>query len=396
LAAKTTTIQQDIAAINNIDPITSILDVICKTTKMGFAAVARVTEDKWVACAVRDEIKFGLLPGSELELKTTICHEIRQHQQAVVFDNASEDLIYAEHHTPKLYGLKSYISMPIITKGGQFFGTLCAIDPNPASINNPETIGMFKLFADLIALHLSNNEELAISKEKLSEERQTAELRDKFIAILGHDLRNPVGAILNAAELLQRLSQNDRVNKLAGIIKNSSYRMKSLIDNILDFAKGHLGEGIKLDFTQPHDLEEMLMQVIAELQLVYPEQKIEVDFELDRAFKCDETRLAQLLSNLLSNALMHGDTTEPVKVMGKCDGSILVLSVTNKGDKIPQKVMNRLFQPFYRGAIEPQKQGLGLGLFIASEIAKAHKGILGVTSKDDNISFTLKISNSSS
>ncbi|RZL57802.1 MAG: GAF domain-containing sensor histidine kinase [Pedobacter sp.] len=363
---------------------------------MGFAAVARVTEDRWVACAVRDEINFGLLAGGELELKTTICHEIRQHQQTVVFDNASEDLIYANHHTPKMYGLKSYISMPIITKGGEFFGTLCAIDPNPASINNPETIGMFKLFAELIALHLSNNEELAISKEKLSEERQTAELRDKFIAILGHDLRNPVGAILNAAELLQRLPHDERVKKLSGIIKNSSYRMKGLIENILDFAKGHLGEGIKLDFDQPHDLKEMLLQVVAELQLIYPQQKIEVDFELDSSFRCDETRLAQLLSNLLSNALTHGYAAEPIKVMGKCDGSILVLSVSNKGDKIPQKVMDKLFQPFYRGAIEPQKQGLGLGLFIASEIAKAHNGILGVTSIGNDITFTLKISNSNS
>ncbi|RZL50683.1 MAG: GAF domain-containing sensor histidine kinase, partial [Pedobacter sp.] len=371
--------------------VTSILEVICKTTKMGFAAVARVTEDKWVACAVRDEIKFGLLPGDELELKTTICHEIRQHQQPVVFNDATEDLIYANHHTPKIYGLKSYISLPIVTKSGQFFGTLCAIDPNPAFINNPETIAMFKLFADLIAMHLNDKEELAVSEEKLSEERRIAELRDKFIAILGHDLRNPVGAILNAAELLLRIPADERVNKLAGIIKNSTFRMKGLIDNILDFARGQLGEGIKLELSTDHNLAQTLMQIVTELQLIYPDQQINTNFELNRTINCDETRLAQLLSNLLSNALMHGKNDQPILIEAIFIENEFSLTVTNKGDKLSQKVMDRLFQPFYRGAVESNKQGLGLGLFIASEIAKAHQGSLAVNSVEDDISFVLKI-----
>lgn len=390
---KITNIAADIAAIDKVDPVSSILEVICKATKMGFAAIARVTEDKWVACAVRDEIQFGLLPGGELELKTTICHEIRQHRQPVIFDDATIDPQYAAHHTPKLYGLRSYISLPIITKDGQFFGTLCAIDPNPASVNNPETIGMFKLFAELIAMHLNNNEELKESQIKLVEEREIAELRDKFIAILGHDLRNPVGAILNAAELLQRLPADERVKKLAAIIKNSTYRMKGLIENILDFAKGHLGEGIKLDLSAQHNLQETLTQVITELQLLHPKQKIQATFNLNGSITCDETRLGQLLSNLLSNALTHGKTDKPVVVTVICNENDFTLIVANKGAKIPQKVMDKLFQPFYRGEVEQQKQGLGLGLFIAAEIAKAHKGTLEVSSVDDDITFTLKIRN---
>ena len=91
---------------------------------MGFAAVARVTPDRWVACAVRDEIAFGLLPGGELDVKTTICDEIRDSGRAVIIDHVAEDEQFRSHHTPRMYGLQSYISMPIVLPSGAFFGPL--------------------------------------------------------------------------------------------------------------------------------------------------------------------------------------------------------------------------------------------------------------------------------
>jgi signal transduction histidine kinase len=366
----------DVAMIGSIDEVATILEVVCRTTGMGFAAVARVTEDRWVACAVRDEIQFGLLPGGELKVETTLCHEIRQHQQAIVIDNVA--------------GLHSYISLPIITKNGAFFGTLCAIDPNPASINKPEIIGMFKLFAELIAFHLHNVEQLALKEKELEEERSIAVLRDKFIAILGHDLRNPVGAILNVAELLLRMPVDDRVKKMAVIIQNSTHRMRVLIENILDFARGHLGEGIKLNLSSDEPLETLLMQIVEELRLISPDYIIHTQFDLQHPFNCDGTRIAQLLSNLLSNALTHGQKGAPVKVVARVNEHEFFLSVTNKGQKIPQKVMDRLFQPFYHGDIEPTQHGLGLGLYIASEITKAHQGKLEVSSDDESTCFVFR------
>jgi transcriptional regulator with XRE-family HTH domain len=144
-----------VEAVKNIAIVPRLLEVICKTTGMGFAAVARVTEDKWIACAVRDEINFGLKPGSELVLETTICNEIRQHQKSVVIDCVELDENFARHPTPAMYGFQSYISVPIISKDGSFFGTLCAIDPKPAKINNTHIIEMFTLFADMISIHLN-------------------------------------------------------------------------------------------------------------------------------------------------------------------------------------------------------------------------------------------------
>jgi GAF domain-containing protein len=133
--------QADIERVNRIAAVPTILDVVCRTTGMRFAAVARVTEDRWIACSVRDEIDFGLKPGGELKIESTICNEIRQSQEAVVIDNVAEDAVWCQHHTPATYGFQSYISVPIVLADGSFFGTLCAIDPRPARLRNLKPSG---------------------------------------------------------------------------------------------------------------------------------------------------------------------------------------------------------------------------------------------------------------
>lgn len=152
---------EDVAAISEIDAIPKILEVVCRTTGLGFSAVARVTEDRWIACAVRDDIAFGLQPAGELRVETTICNEIRQSGRLVVIDHVAEDAQFCRHPTPAMYGFQSYISVPIRLRDGRFFGTLCAIDPRPARVNTPETIGMFTLFAELIAFHLDSRQRVA-------------------------------------------------------------------------------------------------------------------------------------------------------------------------------------------------------------------------------------------
>jgi GAF domain-containing protein len=147
-------IHPDVDAISKIDIVPKILEIICHVTGMGFAAVASVTEDRWIACSVCDKIGFGLEAGSELNPATTICNQIRQSSQAVMIDNVSQDEFYAQHPTPALYGFQSYISVPIMRQDVSFFGTLCAIDPKPAKINNSETIELFDSFAQLISFHL--------------------------------------------------------------------------------------------------------------------------------------------------------------------------------------------------------------------------------------------------
>jgi signal transduction histidine kinase len=375
----------DIAAVQDIAAVPRILEVVCRSTGMGFAAVARVTEQRWICCAVRDEIAFGLTPGGELQVETTICHEIRQSGEAVVIDSVTDDLAYCGHHTPAQYGFQSYISMPIILADGSFFGTLCAIDPRPARLNTPQTVGMFKLFAELIATHLDAANRLTASEARLLSERETSELREQFIAVLGHDLRNPLASIAAGTKLLTR--GNRDAAPILALMEQSVARMSALIDNVLDFARGRLGGGITLNrATQP--LEPVLSQVIAELRASFPANRIETDFDLTRQVECDSGRIAQLFSNLLANALTHGTAGTPVWVRASTRADVFELSVANAGEPIPPQAINRLFQPFYRVSAEDARQGLGLGLYIAAEIARAHGGKLDLVSSPQETRFT--------
>ncbi len=155
----------DIAVIESIQAVPTILDVVCRVTGMGFAAVARVTEDRWIACRVHDEIGFGLAPGGELKLETTICDEIRESGTGVIIDHVAADETYSRHPAPAMYGFQSYISMPIVLPNGTFFGTLCAIDPRPARLDTPEIRGMFGMFADLLGFHIDAQRRLASAED---------------------------------------------------------------------------------------------------------------------------------------------------------------------------------------------------------------------------------------
>lgn len=144
-------VHQEALALAHDQTVEQILQEVCRMTGMGFAAVARVTEDRWIACQVLDKIEFGLRPGDELEVATTICDDIRKTTTMVVIDDAGEDEQWRTHHTPKLYGFKSYISVPIILPDGSFFGTLCAIDPSRRELRGSAAVSVMQDFAAQIA-----------------------------------------------------------------------------------------------------------------------------------------------------------------------------------------------------------------------------------------------------
>ena len=168
----------DVRAVGRIGVVPSILDVVCQVTGLRFAAVARVTEDNWTACAVRDGLDFGLGPGGELRIETTFCKDIRATGRPLVIEHAAQDAAYCGHPSPKMYGFESYVSVPIFRPDGSFFGTLCALDPLPAKVANPHTEAMFRLFAQLVGFHLDAQDRLERSEAALLDARQTAEVRE--------------------------------------------------------------------------------------------------------------------------------------------------------------------------------------------------------------------------
>jgi K+-sensing histidine kinase KdpD len=385
--------QDDLDAIAAIAAVPSILEVICHITGMGFAAVARVTDDRWVACGVRDEIAFCLQPGDELKIETTICNEIRDHREAVVIDNVADDPVYSKHHTPEMYGLQSYISMPIVLPDGRFFGTLCAIDPKPHVVSTPSTIATFKLFAELIAFHLDAHQKLADSQASLATEVKTGETREQFIAVLGHDLRNPLASVDAGLRMQDRTEDLTKIRSLTAMMRTSVGRMSALIDDVLDFARGRLGDGLAVERQVTGDLKHALEEVIEELRTSQPDREILSEFDIAGNVHCDNARLAQMLSNLVANALTHGAEDRPVIVRANTSPGVFELSVSNHGELIPPEVASELFKPFVRGAVRPSQQGLGLGLYICAEIAKAHCGTLVATSTTAETRFTFRMPN---
>lgn len=227
-------------------------------------------------------------------------------------------------------------------------------------------------------------------EEHLATAQQAATLREQFIAVLGHDLRNPLAAIEGAMRLIAKTPLNERAASIVGMVHQSADRMAGLIDNVMDFARGRLGGGLAVDVRQAN-VAPMLKHVINELEIAYPSRAILPTIPDLLDIRCDAKRLGQLLSNLLANAIVHGAADGPILVAARNEAGNFVMTVSNTGTPIPPEAMERLFHPFTREDLRPSQQGLGLGLYIASEIARGHGGVLSVQSSTEETSFTLRM-----
>jgi sigma-B regulation protein RsbU (phosphoserine phosphatase) len=174
------------------------------------------------------------------------------------------------------------------------------------------------------------------------------------------------------------------------MVQGSIGRMSALIDNVLDLARGRLGGGLSVALREVN-LEPVLQHVVDELRIGLPDQEIQADFALATPVNCDPARIAQMVSNLISNALTHGASNQPVRAFARAQGDELVIWVANGGRPIPPAALERLFQPFFRGEVKASQHGLGLGLYIASEIARAHDGILTAESSEEETRFTFRL-----
>lgn len=174
-------------------------------------------------------------------------------------------------------------------------------------------------------------------------------------------------------------------------MRRSAQRMAGLVNDVVDFTRGRMGGGIAVDLRHETAFQAPLMQVIEELRGHYPQRPIEVDFKLDIPVYCDVKRIQQLLSNLLKNALVYGDAARPVLVRCGSQNGIFELSIVNHGPDITQATIDQLFKPFWRATSHASSEGLGLGLFIVSEIARSHGGDLDVDSSDQTTRFTFRL-----
>ncbi len=382
-------LQTDIDLIADIAMVPRMLEILSGTTGMRFAAVARVTENRWVACSVLDNAGLGLKPADELKVETTLCEQVHSTRATVHFNDALTHPTYCAHITPSLYGFRSYVSVPIVLPDGTFFGTLCGLDPEPREVSTPAVLGMFQLFADIIAQQIAMRRQLDDSQSALRDARAVAELREQFVAVLGHDLRSPLASIQSCIQLLEdETDRPEEAFEFTRIARQNVQRMTRLTEDVLDLARSRLGGGISLHRAESTQLAVRLHQVVEEVAVSHPDRLIDARIAIDAPAPCDVDRVCQLFANLLGNAVAHGLPDRPIHVEAAIENAALSLSVVNAGASIDPAMRPRLFEPFVRSDGAQGREGLGLGLFIANEIARAHGGTLSFTSDDAETRFT--------
>lgn len=410
--------KQDIINIENISIVPNLLNVICQTTGMGFAAIARVTEDRWITCSVQDNVLFGLKPGDELKIKTTICDEIRQNPKPVIIDNVSEDKDYHDHHTPAMYKLQSYISVPIIRQDGSFFGTLCAIDPKPNSLKEFKVREMFNLFAELISFHLSAIEQTLASKKVLEEkthllektqvekneaERLNSDFKKKLIEknlslekmnseleafnyISSHDLQEPLRKIQLFTDTIEREEVDNLSEKGKTAfhkIKTSAYRMQNLINDLLIYSKTKFDDR-KFEVK---DLNNIARDVIEDLSDEFENKNVVFDIQELGKLSVIEFQFRQLLYNLISNSLKFASPDRNLIITisaeitnGQLDKlspftKYYKITISDNGIGFDQLYNERIFGLFQALHTKPLKS-TGIGLTIVKRIVENHNGFI--------------------
>jgi signal transduction histidine kinase len=392
-------LSQDIEKINKITIVPNMLEVICRTTGMGFAAIARVTTDRWIACSVRDEIQFGLQPGGELKIETTICNEIRDSQKAVVIDHVALDSNFSNHLTPKMYGFQSYISVPIMLKNGEFFGTLCAIDPHPRSLNNSKTLELFNLFTDLIAFHIHSQDLMQQSNDAIVQlSRQVTNVLDEnrqYQFISNHNLQEPLRKMRTFSNMLIDASlKNDeaKTRELALKINGGAQRFSMMIKDISEFSDLSTDP---LAFGQLN-LTDIASDVCAQLHAPITAKQANVTIEPLPFFNGIAAQIERVFFHLLNNALKYSkpgvapairiyseliNETQQKQLEVSDKGSYYAIRIEDNGIGIESSALQKIFDIFTTSTPQPSLENFGVGLAYCRKVIRLHNGLITAESE---------------
>jgi signal transduction histidine kinase len=266
---------------------------------------------------------------------------------------------------------QSWVFVPLVS-GGRRLGAIALAFDTHHVMSVPE-----RLFLTTVSAQCAQ----ALERANLfTQERRAREFQQFLMGAVGHDLRNPLSALLAAAELLRREVEQPQWLRWVDRIEDSGNRATRLISDLLDTTQATLGGGIPVR-REPGDLHALTWQVVEEQQAAHPERSILVHLRGNGGGEWDADRLYQVLSNLLGNALSYSPADTEVGVECWEDGEELVLMVSNEGPPIPPHLLPTLFEPFRRGApSSPRRRGLGLGLYIVERLVRAHGGRVAVTS----------------
>ena len=253
--------------------------------------------------------------------------------------------------------------------------------------------------ADLVDMTRFNEAiDQAIAESITQYTQNIGQSKERFLAILGHDLRSPVSAIFTSTQYMLETAEQDRdlgesYRKLIDGVSRSARRMNYLVADLLEFARVSFGDGIPVR-RAAMDLGSLAHEVVAEVRAAYPDNEFRIALTGDLRGEWDRDRLFQAFTNLVSNAVQHGAEGTPVVVSATGEGAEVAVSVNNRGRTIDESELGRLFQGMNRQPRpdERDRRHLGLGLYIVDKIVSAHGGRVHVESTDEGgTTFTLRL-----
>ena len=286
------------------------------------------------------------------------------------------------------FGAPSIIYVPIVLWGRPF--AVIVFSAAPPRVYNEHDLVFAEELARRASTAMHNAELFQTAKRERERAEEAAALRERLVAIVGHDLRNPLSSISMAAQLLSSSALATADEGLVSRIQRSANRMTRMIDQILDFARIRSGQSFELQL-ESADLRQVCQAVIDELRLSRPDQEIALSIEGRADALFDSDRIAQVLSNLIGNAIQHG-TGGPISVtVREATPDAVAIEVHNFGPAIPQAAQAGVFDAFNREATAGDRgSSVGLGLFIANQIVRAHGGSIAVRSPDrDGTTFSV-------
>ncbi len=370
---------------SDFDSCQKILEVLCSHTKMRYGLIRKKDGLKWGNWCVYD-YQSRTIVNKNSETYVKIYQEIRRGFSPIYIADSEQCSVGRWALLLQEFGLKSYISYPIINNSDSIVGHLSFMNTEPVHFDRSKLEMLLPVCGDLIAIDFKSVIEYRSTRKKLEQEINYSKNRELVLASLAHDLNNPVSIVKVISQYLSENISDENHKNLLKKIEEASFRMKGMIDDILDFSSIRF-ENRRIRLIEQKCMDSLIRQILAEFELLH-HRKLLANISLSAKIHCDQHKLGRVFANLIGNAIKHGNPNEDIKINAFIRNENFIFSVTNEVMNSESLDFTDLFEPFVRGT---NSKGLGLGLFITREIVKIHKGKIVVDLKGSKITFKMII-----
>ena len=406
----------DMIDAQRLAALPSVLKALRGLTQTRFAALVRLTDQKWQACLVDDHASLGIRAGDVFPIEDTLCAQVREihapvNQPSVGPDMAGENTA----HMARALGIRCHFSYPVFAADGAFFGALCLMDTTPHEPLSSAVVDAVAAFSQLVGTALSRtgraaSQDLPMGKASTAPDvgsTQAAKapapaavpaaaeaepsVQARVLSVMGHDLRNPMHSLMAAIEMIQLKPMEPRLERLMGMVQGSASRLSELARQTLDFTRLQMLGELPIQVMPSHDPVSGIKAVIEHVRASYPQREVQEDLQNCPSADIDPGRVDQALSSVLTHAIKHcgADQQVGVRALGR-DGRLIV-EVSVPGYILDAALLPHLFNPFAQRDGTAQTAHLGVGLYLARATALAHGGDLVARQTGTEVGFIFSL-----